>query len=53
MASDHIHAALHVRLNVDVVPPDSLPRYEIKTKRIIDERPPEFRRVLDRAGARS
>jgi phenylacetate-CoA ligase len=53
MASDHVHAALHVRLNVDVVPPDSLPRYEIKTKRIIDERPPEFRRVLDRAGARS
>ena len=49
-ASDHIRTALHVRLPVDVVPPGTLPRYEIKTKRIIDERPPEFRRALDRAG---
>jgi phenylacetate-CoA ligase len=50
--SDHVHAALHVRLKVEVVPPDSLPRYEIKTKRIIDERPAEFRRALDRVGGR-
>lgn len=52
-AGEHIHAALHVRLDVDVVPPGTLPRYEIKTKRIIDERPPEFRRLLDRTGARA
>jgi phenylacetate-CoA ligase len=52
-ASDHIHAALHVRLKIDVVPPDALPRYEIKTKRIIDERPAEFRRELDRTGGRA
>jgi phenylacetate-CoA ligase len=50
-AREHIHAALHVRLDVDVVPPGTLPRYEIKTNRIIDERPPEFRRLLDRTGA--
>ncbi|MEA2687751.1 MAG: phenylacetate-CoA ligase [Candidatus Eremiobacteraeota bacterium] len=48
--SDRIHAALHVRLKVDVVPPGTLPRYDIKTKRIIDRRPHEFRRALDRTG---
>ena len=46
--SDKIHQALHVRLKCVPVPPDSLPRYELKTKRIIDQRPKEFRRALDR-----
>lgn len=46
--SNRIHAALHVRLKCEPVPPDSLPRYELKTKRIIDQRPKEFRRALDR-----
>jgi phenylacetate-coenzyme A ligase PaaK-like adenylate-forming protein len=46
--SDRIHQALHVRLKCAPVPPDTLPRYELKTKRIIDQRPKEFRRALDR-----
>lgn len=46
--SERIHQALHVRLKCEPVAPDSLPRYELKTKRIIDQRPKEFRRVLDR-----
>ena len=46
--SDRIHQALHVRLKCEPVAPDSLPRYELKTKRIIDQRPREFRRALDR-----
>ena len=40
--------ALHVRLRATPVTPGSMPRYELKTKRIIDERPKDFRRVLDR-----
>jgi len=47
-AADRIHAALHVRLEVKPVEPGSLPRYELKTKRIVDQRPKEFRRALDR-----
>ncbi len=46
--SDRIHQALHVRLRCEAVEPDSLPKYELKTKRIIDQRPKEFRRALDR-----
>lgn len=46
--SDSIHKALHVRLKTVAVAPESLPRYELKTKRIIDQRPKEFRRALDR-----
>jgi len=46
--SDRIHAALHVRLRVRPAAPNSLPRYELKTKRMIDQRPKEFRRALDR-----
>lgn len=46
--SDHIHTALHVRLRAVPVEPESLPRYELKTKRIVDQRPKEFRRALDR-----
>jgi len=45
---DRIHAALHVRLDVIAVKPGGLPRYDLKTKRIIDKRPKEFRRALDR-----
>jgi phenylacetate-CoA ligase len=47
-AANRIHEGLHVRLNVVPVEPESLPRYELKTKRIFDERPKEFRRALDR-----
>jgi len=46
--SDHIRDALHVRLRATPVAPGSLPRYDLKTKRIIDERPKDFRRALDR-----
>lgn len=45
---DRIHHALRVRLRCEPVPPDTLPKYELKTKRIIDQRPKEFRRALDR-----
>ena len=47
-AAERIHQALHVRLEVKPVEPGSLPRYELKTKRIVDQRPKEFRRTLDR-----
>lgn len=46
--SDRIHAGLHVRLRAVAVAPGSLPRYELKTKRIFDQRPKQFRRALDR-----
>ncbi|MGE4013790.1 MAG: phenylacetate--CoA ligase family protein, partial [Alphaproteobacteria bacterium] len=46
--ADHIHKALHVRLEVKPVRPEGLPRYELKTRRIIDNRPKELRRLLDR-----
>jgi phenylacetate-CoA ligase len=47
-AAERIHKSLHVRLKVVPVEPNSLPRYELKTKRIFDQRPKEFRRALDR-----
>ncbi|MGH6954555.1 MAG: phenylacetate--CoA ligase family protein [Alphaproteobacteria bacterium] len=43
-----IHRSLQVRLKVVAMAPGGLPRYELKTKRIIDERPKEFRRALER-----
>jgi len=46
--SERIHSALHVHLNAVAVEPGSLPRYDLKTKRIFDQRPKEFRRALDR-----
>ncbi|MCW5770017.1 MAG: hypothetical protein KIT16_00175 [Rhodospirillaceae bacterium] len=46
--ASHIHAALKVRIDCRPVPVDSLPRYELKTKRIIDRRPAELRRALDK-----
>jgi len=45
---DRIQQTLKVRLATDVKTPDSLPRYDLKTKRIIDNRPKEMRRQLDR-----
>ena len=47
-AQERIHKALHVRLDVVAVEPGTLPRFELKTKRIIDQRPKELRRALDR-----
>ncbi|MEY2617503.1 MAG: hypothetical protein RL522_505 [Pseudomonadota bacterium] len=47
-ASNRIHQALHVRLRCTPVAPNTLPRFELKTKRIIDQRPKELRRALDR-----
>ena len=47
-ASERIHQALHVRLRCTAVAPATLPRFELKTKRIIDQRPKELRRALDR-----
>ncbi len=43
-----IRAALHVQLEVIAVEPDSLPRYDLKTRRVFDQRPREFRRALER-----
>ena len=43
-----IHEALKVRLEVELIPPGSLPRYELKTRRIVDQRPKEVRRALER-----
>ncbi|MHA1537130.1 MAG: phenylacetate--CoA ligase family protein [Alphaproteobacteria bacterium] len=45
---ERIHQALHVRLETKAVAPEGLPRYDLKTKRIIDNRPKELRRALDR-----
>ena len=45
---DRIHKALHVRLETMPMAPETLPRYDLKTKRIIDNRPKELRRALDR-----
>jgi phenylacetate-CoA ligase len=47
-AEARIRAALHVRLDCRPVAPGGLPRYDLKTKRIIDKRPKELRRLLDR-----
>ena len=40
--------AFNLRVPVTMAPCGSLPRYELKTKRIVDQRPKEFRRTLDR-----
>ena len=44
----HIHGVLKVRVACKPVPVESLPRYELKTKRIVDQRPKELRRALDK-----
>lgn len=46
--AERIQDSLRVRLEVEVVSPGTLPRYELKTRRIIDQRPQEVRRALDR-----
>jgi phenylacetate-CoA ligase len=46
--SGDIHRQLRVRISITPVAPGSLPRYDLKTKRIFDNRPVEFRRALDR-----
>jgi phenylacetate-CoA ligase len=45
---NRIHQALHVRLGVSAVQPETLPRYDLKTRRMFDRRPKELRRALDR-----
>jgi phenylacetate-CoA ligase len=45
---ERIHTALHVRLETRPMAPETLPRYDLKTRRIIDNRPKELRRELDR-----
>lgn len=45
---ERIHAALHVRLETKAMAPESLPRYDLKTRRVIDNRPKEFQRALER-----
>ncbi|MDO8690100.1 MAG: phenylacetate--CoA ligase family protein [Dehalococcoidia bacterium] len=39
---------LGVRLEAEVLAPNTLPRYELKSKKIFDHRPPEVRRKLER-----
>jgi phenylacetate-CoA ligase len=46
--SERIRKVLGVRIEVRIAPPRSLPRYDIKTRRIVDKRPSEFRRALER-----
>ena len=48
--AEHLHANLGVRLETEVVAPGELPRYELKTKRIFDTRPPEQRHVYGVGG---
>jgi phenylacetate-CoA ligase len=43
-----IHDALRVRIACRAVAPETLPRFELKTKRIVDKRPKELRRALDK-----
>lgn len=43
-----IKDAIGVMLETEALPVGSIPRYELKTKRIIDLRPKEIRRELDR-----
>jgi phenylacetate-CoA ligase len=41
--AEELRAAIGVRLDVEVVPPGSLPRYELKAKKMFDHRPKERR----------
>ncbi len=47
-AEEVYRTIMGVRLEVEVVEPKTLPRYELKTTRFFDHRPPEVRRKLDR-----
>lgn len=46
--ASRIQDALKVRLDTKVMSPGELPRFELKTKRIIDNRPKDMRRALER-----
>ncbi len=46
--SDTLQKQLKVRIATQPVAPNSLPRYDLKTKRIFDNRPKGFQRALDR-----
>ncbi|MCR9222032.1 MAG: AMP-binding protein [Alphaproteobacteria bacterium] len=48
LVAKRLHQALKVRIGVVAVGSGSLPRYDLKTRRIFDHRPAEFRRLLDR-----
>ena len=41
--SEHLLRSLGVRLETEVLEPGALPRYELKTRRVFDNRPPEDR----------
>lgn len=47
-AEEIYRQSLGVRIEVEFVAPHALPRYELKSRRIFDQRPKEVRRVLDR-----
>ncbi|MDP2663304.1 MAG: phenylacetate--CoA ligase family protein, partial [Dehalococcoidia bacterium] len=47
-AEEVYRTIMGVKLEVEVVDPKTLPRYELKTARFFDHRPPEVRRKLDR-----
>lgn len=46
--SKKIKKIIGVTLPVEFVPVESLPRYEVKTKRVIDERPDEYKMELSK-----
>ena len=41
--ADHLQRNIGVKLEAEVLDPEALPRYELKTKRLFDSRPPEER----------
>jgi phenylacetate-coenzyme A ligase PaaK-like adenylate-forming protein len=45
--SHRLREAIGVRIDARSVPEGSLPRPELKTQRVIDQRPREVRRALD------
>jgi phenylacetate-CoA ligase len=47
-AKELYRSNLSLGVEVEVLAPGSLPRYELKSKRIFDHRPPEVRRKLER-----
>jgi phenylacetate-CoA ligase len=48
--ADHFRTHLGVRLEVEVLAPESLPRYQLKTKRIFDSREPADRPQITLGG---
>ncbi len=47
---ERIRSALGVRLEVEPLAPGALPRYDAKSRRVVDRRPNEVRRELERRG---